>query len=108
MNASNSSIADGYDQENCPDSSDDSTDGEDQNVKTGHDEWGAGCDDEGLNWWRDLRFCGDDLGGEDPGDEGCFVGGKGCVDGLASGVDCSQGDGWDENFLESSTVKVSI
>ena len=53
-----------------------------------HDKWAAGCDDESLDRGRDLGFCGHDLGGEDAGDEGCFLGGEGRVYGLASGVYC--------------------
>lgn len=108
LHASNSAVADSANQQNGPDTGDDSTNREYQDVETGDDEWGAGCYDEGLDWGDGLGFCRDDLGCENTIDESSFV--RGQVGGycLAGRVDRTQGDDGDENLLKIRTGNVSI
>lgn len=108
MHASNSTVSNGTDEENSPNTGDDETNWENHDLETRNNELFSFSDDKGLDRGCDFRLCWDELLGEDTIYESCLIRGEGGVDSSAGGGLSSQGDGWNEDLLESSTTVVSF
>ena len=109
LHASNGSISNCCDEENSPDTGNNSTDGENQDLNAGENEWSVGGNDECLD-----RCLNGGFGGccgclcKNSVYECCFAAGEGSVNSLTVGCHACQCDCREEELLEGGTIIISF